>query len=316
MDEEDEYDFGRNYCLGGFYCLGAFIVWVADPRYARVCNFGKKCKARLLFPTTTMSENPSDTMDRMTNALQAYHDRSKPKIAQLAREFRVPYQRLKGRVHGRVSRSARSGPNKALEKSQEQALMDWVTLLDNANASLTAQEVEATANEILSQSGSDRRVSKNWAYRFLKRPPKDFEHTVKKPMEAERMGAERLTTIIEWFQNVEAIIRDYNVGPKNIYNFDETGFQLGQGKAQRVVIRHKQRARNIPTGEIGELVTAAECIAADGWVMPPMILFAGTVHLENWYRDQSDLPDDYIIGTSPSGWNNEVSNCSYLRVYG
>ena len=38
-----------------------------------------------------------------------------------------------------------------------------------------------------------------------------------------------------------------------------------------------------------------------------MILFAGTVHLEDWYRDQPDLLDDYIIGTSPIGWNNEVS---------
>jgi Tc5 transposase DNA-binding domain len=264
----------------------------------------------LLFPTTTMSENSSDTEDRMSNALQAYHDRSRPKIAQLAREFRVPYQRLKGRVHGRVSRSARPGPNKALDKSQEQALIDWVTLLDNANASLTAQEVEATANEILSRSGSDQHVSKNWAYRFLKRLPPEFEHIIKKPMEAERMDAERLPTIIEWFHKVEGIIRDYKVGPKNIYNFDETGFQLGQGKAQRVVTRHK-RAKNIPTGGIGELVTAAECIAADGWVMPPMILFAGTVHLEDWYRDQPDLPDDYIIGTSPTGWNNEVSAYSF-----
>jgi hypothetical protein len=257
-----------------------------------------------------MSENSSEIEDRISDAIQAYNDRDNPKIAQLAREFRVPYQRLLGRVRGRVSRLARSGPNKVLDKSQEQALVNWLALLDNANASLTAQEIEATANEILSRGGSDRRVSKNWAYRFLKRLPNDFEHIIQKPMEEERMDAERLPTIIEWFHKVEEVIRDYKVGPKNIYNFDETGFQLGQGTSQRVVTKHKHRAKakNIGTRGIGELVTAAECIAADGWVMPPMILFAGAVHLENWYRDQPDLPDDYIIGTSPTGWNNEVSN--------
>jgi hypothetical protein len=46
-----------------------------------------------------------------------------------------------------------------------------------------------------------------------------------------------------------------------------------------------------------------------------MILFAGTVHLENWYRDQTDLPDDYVIATSPTGWNNEVSNYIYTINY-
>ena len=70
---------------------------------------------------------------------------------------------------------------------------------------------------------------------------------------------------------------------------------------------YQDRTKHVPTGGIGELVTAIECIAADGWIMPPMILFAGTVHLENWYRDQTDLPDDYVIATSPTGWNNEVS---------
>jgi hypothetical protein len=38
-----------------------------------------------------------------------------------------------------------------------------------------------------------------------------------------------------------------------------------------------------------------------------MILFAGTVHLENWYRGQTDLPEDYVIAISPTGWDNEVS---------
>jgi hypothetical protein len=38
-----------------------------------------------------------------------------------------------------------------------------------------------------------------------------------------------------------------------------------------------------------------------------MILFAGLVHLENWYRDQPDLPEDYVVANSPTGWNNEIS---------
>jgi hypothetical protein len=265
----------------------------------------------LLLPTTTMSKFDPEIEKRIADALCAYHDRGEPKIAPLAREFDIPYKQLKGRVQGRQSRSARTGPNRALDEGQEQALIAWMRVLDRANLSPLPYEIEGAANDILTRSGSDRRVSKSWVHRFMKRLPETFKFQTQKPMEAKRVDAERLPTIIEWFHNLEGEIKALQVGPRNIYNIDETGFQLGQGKSQKVVTEFPDRTKHIPTGGIGETVTAIECIAADGWIMPPMILFAGTVHLEDWYRDQPDLPDDYVIATSPTGWNNEVSAYLY-----
>lgn len=46
-------------------------------------------------------------------------------------------------------------------------------------------------------------------------------------MEVERMDAERLLTIIDWFHRLEGALKHYKFGPKNIYNFDKSGFQLG-----------------------------------------------------------------------------------------
>jgi hypothetical protein len=179
-------------------------------------------------------------------------------------------------------------------------------VLDRSNLSLP-YEIEGAANDILSRSCSDRRVSKSWVHPFMKRLPKTFKFQTQKTIEAKRLDAERLPTIIEWFHKLDSEMKAAKVGPSNIYNVDETGFQLGQGKSQKVVTEYPDRTKYVPTGGQGELVTGIECIAADGWIMPPMILFAGTVHLENWYRDQPDLPDDYVIATSPTGWNNEVS---------
>jgi hypothetical protein len=261
----------------------------------------------LLLPTTTMSKFNAEIETRIADALSAYHDRGEPKIAELAREFDIPYKLLWGRVQGRQSRSARTGPNRALDEVQEQALIAWMRILDRANLSPLPYEIEGAANDILSRSGSDRRVGKNWVHRFMKRLPETFKFQTQKTMEAKRVDAERLPTIIEWFHKLDGEIQAIKVGPSNIYNVDETGFQLGQGKSQKVVTEYPDRTKYIPTGGIGELVTGIERIAADSWVMPPMILFAGTVHLENWYRDQTDLPDDYVIATSPTGWNNEVS---------
>ena len=254
-----------------------------------------------------MPKNASEIEGRLSSALCAYRDRGGPKIAPLAREFRVSYQQLKGRVHGRQSRSARPGPNKALDKAQEQALISWVKILSDANAPATAQEIEGCANDILSRGGSNRRVNKNWAYDFIKRLPNDYDLITQRTMEAERIDAERLPVITEWFHKLEGTLKLYKLGPRNIYNIDETGFQIGQGKSQRVVTNHKNPKKVISTGGIAETVTGVECIAADGWVMPPMILLAGSVHLEDWYCNQPNLPGNYSIGTSPTGWNNEVS---------
>ena len=253
-----------------------------------------------------MPKNSKETEDRLSVALRVYHERKKPKIAPLAREFGVSYQQLRGRVRGRKSRSERSGPNKALDNAQEQALIAWIGILDDANISPTPKDIESCANEILARNGSDRRVGKNWAYDVLRRLPNDYNHIIQKPMEAERMDAERLPTIIDWFHRLGVALKHYKIGPKNIYNFDESGFQLGQGKSQRVVTKHKRNKKSIPTGGVGETVTGVECIAADGWVMPPFFLFRGAYHLENWYREQPDLPGSYIIATSFTGWNNEV----------
>jgi hypothetical protein len=214
---------------------------------------------------------------------------------------------LRARIQGRPTRSAKAPSNKALDKGQEEALIAWIRVLDRANLSPLPYEIEGAANDILTRGGSDRRVGKNWVYRFMKRLPETFKFQTQKPMEAKRVDAERLPAINEWFHKLEGEIKTLQVGPRNIYNIDETGFQLGQGKSQKIVTEFLDRTKHVPTGGIGETVTAIECIAADGWIMPPMILFAGTVHLEDWYRDQLDLPDDYVIATSPTGWNNEVS---------
>ena len=187
------------------------------------------------------------------------------------------------------------------------ALIAWVGILDDSMAPPTPQDIESCANEILARSGSYRRVGKNRAYNLIKRLPNDYSHIVQKPMEAERIDAEKLPIITEWFHRLEGALQQYKVGPKNVYNFDESGFQLGQGKPQRVVTKHKRSTKSIPTGGIGETVTGVECVAADGWVMPPFILFQGSYHLENWYREQPDLPGNFIIATSSTGWNNEVS---------
>ena len=77
--------------------------------------------------------------------------------------------------------------------------------------------------------------------------------------------------------------------PSLVYNFDECGFQVGQGKPEKVLSTRK--APEIAGDDHGENITAIECIAADGWVMEPMFIFKGAKKMESWF-DHRDNPGE------------------------
>lgn len=74
----------------------------------------------------------------------------------------------------------------------------------------------------------------------------------------------------DWFDELKEVMA--GIPPKNIYNFDETGFQLGEGKAQLVVTANPGRARQgVAVDGTNESLTSIECVSADGTVIPPYL---------------------------------------------
>jgi hypothetical protein len=73
------------------------------------------------------------------------------------------------------------------------------------------------------------------------------------------------------------------VGPSNIYNFDETGLQIGQAKPQKVVTANKYQATNIAGGGLSESISAIEFIAATGEKFPPFLILKGERFLKSWF---------------------------------
>jgi hypothetical protein len=63
----------------------------------------------------------SELENRITIALAAYHATKKPKVAQIAWEFDIPYQPLLGRVCGRKPKYGRPSTNNVVEPEQEKA---------------------------------------------------------------------------------------------------------------------------------------------------------------------------------------------------
>jgi Zn-dependent peptidase ImmA (M78 family) len=69
-----------------------------------------------------MSEQIENLEDQILRATNAFHMNNNTNIAQLAREFSVPYQRLRARIHGRGSKTTAASLKKTLNLIQERAL--------------------------------------------------------------------------------------------------------------------------------------------------------------------------------------------------
>jgi hypothetical protein len=88
---------------------------------------------------------------------------------------------------------------------------------------------------------------------------------------------------------VQNTIAKYGIIDKDIYNFDETGFQIGVILTAKVITRAERgRPVSIQPGN-REWVTAIDCISSSRWSLPPVIIFEGKVHPSTWYTDALPL---------------------------
>src|SRR5262249_26237767 len=149
------------------------------------------------------------------------------KMAAVARQFCVDYQRLKRRIQGTNSRSTRPAGNRKLTDSQEEALIAYIERQDSIGVHARVKFISAIANEILARSHLNPSippptVGQHWPARFLKRHPELFV-TKQKPIEPERKDAHDIEVIKWWFKELKAILEKYNIQCEDCWNMDETG---------------------------------------------------------------------------------------------
>jgi hypothetical protein len=103
----------------------------------------------------------------------------------------------------------------------------------------------------------------------------------------------------------------YGVIEADIYNFDETGFQMGVISTSKVVtsLERRGRLRTLQPGN-REWVTVIQGINAKGWSIPPFIIFATKLHQKTWY--QCGLPPTWKIAVSENGWTNDELSLQWI----
>jgi hypothetical protein len=260
-------------------------------------------------------QTPSKKETDIQKALSAYNEKKKseanPNVAKIAKEFNVDYQRLYARIRGRSSYKERRVSNKRLDDTQEALLLEYINEFDSLMASLDAPRIQIAAQDILNcrfneDDSTPKPLSKMWAYNFLKRHP-ELKQRARELKEINRGISEDPGDIRWWMGCYTNVIEAYGIQPRDIYNMDETGFRIGQGKrVEGVYTKYPQRApsaSSIDSVSQRKLVTSVECISQDGWVLPPLIIMPGEVQMRDWY-ELVTLPPAYIIEMSSTGYIN------------
>jgi hypothetical protein len=256
--------------------------------------------------------------EAIAQAVEAYSTNKSQKISVLARQFDVPYRRLKRRLDGQDSRSTRQPSNKLLTDDQESAIVTWIQYLDRIGAPATTDMLRNCANSILQRNHPDENpppvVGPNWPYRFTKRLPDQYKRIIQKPIDPKRLTAESLAGVQVWFERLNMTMKQYKIGPSNLYNMDETGFQYGRGKKEYVITANPTNNNRIGSDSTRESLTLVECISASGWCMNPLIIFAGKVHMEEWFL-QDNLDDDWQIAVTPNGYISDELAFEWLQKF-
>lgn len=251
----------------------------------------------------------------MTLALQAYKDGYFTSIRGAANAYDLPESTLRSRVNGCPSRRDSRSANLKLTVIEETTLVQWILSMDERGLPPRAPSIQQMANLLL-QKRSDKNqdnpltVGTRWVYNFVKRH-NSLQSRYNRPYDYQRAKCEDPTVIRNWFQLVQNTIAKYGIQEEDIYNFDETGFQMGVITTAKVITSSERAAKPVciqPGNR--EWVTAIECVSSNGYALPPMIIFEGKVHMSSWYTDA--LPRDWTIAVSENGWTNNSLSLIWL----
>ena len=161
-------------------------------------------------------------------------------------------------------------------------LVREILKLDAQGLSPTISLVKEMADSILRARGAAC-VGVKWTNNFVQRTP---ALTIKlgRTYECQRKHCEDPKIIRPWFELVKNTINKYGILPEDIYNFDESGFQMGKISSSKVVTAANKPGRPKqakPTNT--EWVTLIQGACADGFLIPPFLIFKEKEYNQNWF---------------------------------
>ena len=164
---------------------------------------------------------------------------------------------------------------------------------------LTYSTIVTYASEI-----SGKVIGESWPKRFLAR---HADLKVKATTSLEKCRAKALNqSAVDGFYNIlEEVVKEFNIEPKDMWNMDEKGVQLGIGaKVAAIIDRDQAAVYSVEDGN-RELVTVIEAVCANGTALIPSVIFQGVRRNLEWGRPKNNPSSArYTISPPPNPSSN------------
>ena len=98
-----------------------------------------------------------------------------------------------------------------------------------------------------------------------------------------------------------------------MYNFDETGFRIGAGRAFFVITRNQNRRHYISSYTNRESLTAIETISGSGSSIAPFLILKGQEFMEAMFKNA--LPGSTVLSLNDTGYSTDRIAYEYIKHF-
>ena len=213
-------------------------------------------------------------------ALQALKQDANLSLRRAAAIFNVARSTLSDRRDKRPSQADRWPKTMNLTKVEEKVVIEHILDLDSRGFPPRLADVADMANSLRAERNLGQ-VGQIWPSTFVKRRP-ELKTMFSRKYDYKRARCEDPKAIQDWFGLVANMKAKYGIQDDDTYNFDETGFMMGQIAPSAVVTASERRGRPkaIQPGN-REWATVIQGINATGWAIPPFIILKARHHLSS-----------------------------------
>jgi hypothetical protein len=228
----------------------------------------------------------------------------------------VPISTLVHRRNGRRSREEQAQRQQYLNREEEKALVQFLLLMSNLGHPVRIKFIRLLAYSIARQRSTKTQPikppGKNWPKAFAERHP-ELQARKVKSIDWKRHENNVYGKIVEWFDIIGQVLQDPAVLPENVYNMDETGVMLSMLGSVKVLVGKDDRRNYRGGGVKRTMVTAVECVSADGSALLPLIIWPASTHRSNWTTHKTP---GWHYAHSENGYNDSKINLEWLtRVF-
>src|SRR5258708_26836857 len=159
-------------------------------------------------------------------------------------------------------------------------------MLYNCGISANRDTIQTAANRLLFYSTGDasKTVSTRWTKAWIKRQSEHLKPLKSKPMSVSRLAAHIVEEVEDHFKSFKKCKEYWGIQDEDIYNFDETGFQIGGTSGENVLVPKDTTVVYSADDENKELIPSIETVIYGGRKRHQMILFEVSDRLRRYFK--------------------------------